>query len=177
MSITTKHGDTGRTRLLFGDRAEKHHPALHAAGDADELNAVLGMARLHVQRPGTREAIARVQDDLIALMGMISAGPEGAERYAAQGFRLLTADSLTRLTSEAAAMEAEFPGGFRTWSVPGAAGDHGSAWLELARTVCRRAERSLTALPEGPWRTTPTAWLNRLSDWLWLAARCEELRP
>ena len=176
MSITTKSGDTGCTRLIFGQKVGKDHPCLAAVGDADELNAVLGLARLHVRREDIRDILARAQEDIVGLMGMLSAGGENAGRYAAAGFRVPGQSALDRLTAEGAAMEAEFPDGFRTWSVPGASGSHGSAWLELARTVCRRAERSAAALltenpPPDPFIP---AWLNRLSDVLWLAARGEE---
>ncbi len=177
MSITTKQGDTGRTRLLFGAGVGKTHPAIHAVGEVDELNAVLGLTRLQLRRADLQEIIARAQEDLVAVMGIISAGAEGAARYEAQGFRMLTHASLDRVTSEAAALEAEFPEGFRTWSVPGAAGDPGSAWLELARCVCRRAERAVAAACDGgefPAALLALAWLNRLSDLFWLAARCEE---
>jgi len=107
---------------------------------------------------------------------MLSAGGENAARYGAAGFRGLDQSSLDCLTAEGASLEAEFPDGFRTWSVPGASGSAAGAWLELARTVCRRAERSAAALlaqipPPDP---VISAWLNRLSDVLWLAARCEE---
>ena len=176
MSITTRKGDTGQTRLLFGAAVGKAHPVIHAVGDVDELNAVLGLARLQVKRGDVRDIIARAQEDLVALMGQLSAGADGAARYAEQGFRQLTQHSLDRVTQEASALEAEFPGGFRTWSVPGAAGDTGSAWLELARCVCRRAERSAAAAQEEGDAPLALAWLNRLSDLLWLAARCEE-RP
>ena len=174
MSITTKHGDTGHTRLIFGQQVGKDHPAIAAVGDADELNAVLGLARLHVQRNDIRDIIARVQEDIVGLMGVLSAGAENAARYAEAGFRGLEQSALDLLTAEGAAMEAEFPDGFRTWSVPGASGSAGSAWLELARTVCRRAERAAAALSPPP-DLVVAAWLNRLSDVLWLAARCEEL--
>jgi cob(I)alamin adenosyltransferase len=177
MSITTRHGDAGQTRLLFGAAVEKSHPVIHAVGDVDELNAVLGLARLHVHREDVRGIIARAQEDLVALMGELSAGAAGAARYAEQGFRRLTQSSLERVTAEAAALEAEFPEGFRTWSVPGASGDAGSAWLELARCVCRRAERAAAAAQQdGGGLPVALAWLNRLSDLLWLAARCEETR-
>lgn len=176
MSITTKHGDTGHTRLIFGRAVGKDHPALAAVGDADELNAVLGLARLQVQRDDIRAILARAQEDIVGLMGMLSAGGENAERYAAAGFRCLDQSSVDYLTAEGKNLELEFPDGFRTWSVPGASGNAASAWLELARTVCRRAERSAAALlPEAPpLDPVIAAWLNRLSDVLWLAARCEE---
>lgn len=177
MSITTKHGDFGHTRLIFGQQVSKDHPAIAAVGDADELNSVLGLARLQVQRKDIRDIIARAQEDIVGLMGMLSAGGANAARYEAAGLRCIDQSSVDFLTAEGASLESEFPEGFRTWSVPGASGSAGSAWLELARTVCRRAERSTAALftqcpPPDP---VITAWLNRLSDVLWLAARCEEI--
>lgn len=176
MSITTKRGDSGETDFLFGGRAGKGHPRLAAVGDLDELNAVLGLARLHVKSEEVRSIIARAQKDLVALMGVLSAGPENAERYAARGFPDLRPEDVERLTAEGKALEARFPEGFREWSVPGAAGSAGGAWLEFARCVCRRAERAVAALgPEDfPANGAVSPWLNRLSDVLWLAARVEE---
>lgn len=176
LSITTLRGDAGKTDLLFGGRVGKAHPQLQAVGEADELNALLGLVRLHVQRSDLRALAARAQQDLVALMGMLSAGPEHAARYAAQGFKVLGPEALARVTAEAAALEAEFPAGFQGWSVPGDRGGPGAAWLELARAVCRRAERAAAALPDENLQAHPQvlAWLNRLSDLLWLAARAEE---
>lgn len=176
MYITTKQGDTGSTRLIFGQTVAKCDPAIAAVGEVDELNAVLGLARLHTASGRLQAVIARVQDDLVALMGQLSAGPEGAAKYAQHGFKRVDAGSLEWLTAEGVGLEAEFPGGFHTWSVPGATGSHGSAWLEMARCVCRRAERAVAALQAGGTAMDPViaAWLNRLSDVLWLAARLEE---
>ena len=88
----------------------------------------------------------------------------------------MTTEQVERLTAEAGALEAHFPEGFRTWSVPGAAGSPGGAWLELARCVCRRVERAAAALEpvDFPANAAVLPWLNRLSDLLWLAARVEE---
>ncbi len=173
MSITTKHGDGGRTRLIFGEAAGKEHPAIAAVGEADELNAVLGVTRLHVRDEFVKCLIARAQQDLVALMGQLSAGRKNAERYAAAGFRRIGDAEVARLTEEGAQLEAAFPDGFRTWSVPGESGSQGGAHLELARCVCRRAERAAAALGDNA-EPAVLAWLNRLSDVLWLCARLEE---
>ena len=173
MSITTKHGDKGQTRLIFGQAVDKTHPAIAAVGEVDELNAVLGLAQLEVQRAVVREIIVRAQQDLVALMGQLSAGAAHAARYAEKGFHAVGDDEVARLTAEGAALEAEFPDGFKTWSVPGASGNKGSACLELARCVCRRAERAVTVLADDI-EPPVLAWLNRLSDVLWLCARLEE---
>jgi cob(I)alamin adenosyltransferase len=176
MSITTKRGDTGETDLLFGGRVGKAHPRLHAVGEVDELNAALGLVRVHVQNSTLREMAARAQQDLVALMGILSAGPEHAARYESQGFKGLGASDVERISAEAAALEALFPDGFRGWSMPGDKGGAGSAWLEMARCICRRAERAVSALPAADQPANPhlIPWLNRLSDLLWLAARVEE---
>lgn len=176
MSITTKHGDSGSTRLIFGTQVGKDHPAIAAVGDSDELNAVIGLARLHVRRPDITALLARAQHDIVGLMGQLSAGAENAVRYAESGFRCVNQSSVDRLTAEGAALEMEFPGGFHTWSVPGESGNAGGTWLELARCVCRRAERSVAALSAAEPGIDPVigAWLNRLSDVLWLCARAEE---
>ena len=123
-----------------------------------------------------REILARAQDDIVGLMGQLSAGGENAARYAESGFRRVEPQAVDRLTAEGAALEGEFPDGFRTWSVPGAAGSAGGAWLEFARCVCRRAERAVAVLSASGARVDEVipAWLNRLSDVLWLCARGEE---
>ena len=178
-SITTCRGDRGETDLLLGSRVPKHHPRMQAVGDLDELNAALGLCRIHVRLDEVRGCLARAQHDLIALMGMLSAGPENAERYAATGFAVLGDAEAARLTTEAAAMEAAFPNGFGGWSTPGASGLEGAAWLEMARCIARRAERSVSALADVDALPPPAvlAWINRLSDLLWLCARREEQKP
>ncbi|MES2708154.1 MAG: cob(I)yrinic acid a,c-diamide adenosyltransferase [Verrucomicrobiota bacterium] len=175
-SITTKRGDAGRTDLLFGGRVGKCHPRLQAVGDLDELNAALGLARVHTLTPELRAVAARAQHDLVAMMGLLAAGPENAERYSGQGFPGIGLESVERLTVEASTLEAQFPDSFHHWSTPGEKGGAGAAWLEMARCVCRRAERSVTALPPEDFPANPhiLPWLNRLSDLLWLAARVEE---
>ena len=176
MSITTKRGDAGETDLLFGGRVGKAHPRLHAVGEVDELNAALGLVRVHVQDVAIRKIAAQAQQDLVALMGILSAGPEHAGRYESQGFRNLGATEVERMSAEAAGLEAHFPEGFHGWSMPGDKGGAGSAWLEMARCICRRAERAVNALPSADQPPNPhlIPWLNRLSDLLWLAARVEE---
>ena len=158
--------------MLFGGRVAKGDARIAAAGEADELNAVLGLARVHVQRGDLREILARAQGDLVGLMGMISAGQGAMERYEGQGFLMVREENVERLTAEAAALEGEFPDGFHGWSTPGADGQVGPAWLELARCVCRRAERAAAVVDDLPPVVVP--WLNRLSDLLWLCARAEE---
>lgn len=176
VSITTKRGDSGETDLLFGGRAAKSHPRLQAVGEVDELNAALGLVRVHISQPDLIAAVPRFQEQLVGLMGLLSAGPENHQRYEAQGFQSLTAENLSELDRSCNCLEELFPDGFRDWSMPGSRGGAGSAFLELARCVCRRAERAVIALPvpDQPLNAHLLPWLNRFSDWLWLAARAEE---
>lgn len=162
--------------MLLGSRVAKSHPRLGAVGEVDELNAALGLARVFVVSEAVRGEVVRAQECLVALMGMLSAGPERSEKYKSMGFKGLedgAVESLTRVCTE---WEGSFSGGFKGWSMPGAKGGAGAAMLELARCVCRRAERAVVALPEEdrPVDGVAAAWLNRLSDLLWLAARVEE---
>ncbi|MDB6069695.1 MAG: pduo nterm: atp:cob(i)alamin adenosyltransferase [Verrucomicrobiales bacterium] len=176
MSITTKRGDAGETDLLLGSRVGKSHPRLAAVGEVDELNAALGLARVFVGSAEVRAEVVRAQGNLVALMGMLSAGPEQAERYTAMGFKGLETGAVEELTRVCTEWEDSFPGGFKGWSMPGEKGGAGAAMLEMARCVCRRAERAVISLPsqDQPVDGVPGAWLNRLSDLLWLAARVEE---
>lgn len=171
MSITTQRGDAGQTGLMFGRRVPKSHPTVAACGEVDELNAALGLARALGGQPETVAAIARRQEELIALMGELASAPEDRERYAAAGYARLTAATADALTAETAAMEKSLNTRFQGWAIPGAATTPCGAALDLARAVCRRAERAVLAT-DAPSPET-LRYLNRLSDFLWLLARAE----
>lgn len=173
MSITTTKGDDGETALMFGRRVPKTHPRIVAAGEIDELNAALGMARAHSTDARTTEAIAARQAELIGLMGELATLPEDQPRYAAAGWQRVTARETEALTEEAAALEKEMNMRFHDWAVPGADTTLCGAALDLARAVCRRAERAVLAVDE-PVREHQV-YLNRLSDFLWLLARREAM--
>jgi cob(I)alamin adenosyltransferase len=173
MSITTKTGDDGTTGLMYGHRAPKCHPRLEACGTVDELNAALGLARATAPADGAGELLLSIQKDLVALMGELATAPQDAPRYAADGYPLLRAASTARLDQAARALEAAraSPG---DWVMPGAS-LHGAS-LDLARTVCRRAERRVCSLQQAgelP-NSEIIVYLNRLSDLLWLLARSAE---
>ena len=175
MSITTRTGDNGETGLLFSKRTSKGDPRIAACGDIDELNAAIGLARAHLQ--GTREnsRLEAFQKSLIALMGELATLPEDSERYAASKFDKLTADNTHQIDSWIAEHEASGLT-FEGWALPG--GTVASAHLDMARTICRRAERSTVALRsvEGD-NSQAVVYLNRLSDLLWLMARSVEQSP
>ncbi len=176
MSITTKRGDSGQTDLLFGHRVPKTHPRMAALGAVDELNASLGLVRLYSERPETTSLVAQVQQELIAIMGVVAVTPEDFPRYEATGFANLKAESLDQLTAAAAALEQQLPPQ-KGWVLPGSKGHVGSTYLDLARCISRRAEREIVGLHEQGELANPllVPYLNRLSDVLWLLARVEEV--
>ena len=176
MSITTRTGDNGETGLLFSKRTSKGDPRIAACGDIDELNAAIGLARAHLQ--GTREnsRLEAIQKSLIALMGELATLPEDSARYAASKFDKLTADNTHQIDSWIAEHEASGLM-FEGWALPGRT--VASANLDMARTICRRAERSTVAIrsPETNESSQAVIYLNRLSDLLWLMARSVEQSP
>lgn len=194
MSITTKTGDNGETGILFGHRVRKDELRVHATGALDELNASLGLARALVMSKHRNDsegpsrlppeetsgisAIDQVQKELFSLMGQISTLPEDWHRYRSSGYSVLGHDSISWLEEAITSLEEELPTP-KHWTVPGAAGLPATAALEVARTVCRRAERHIMSLlPEiagVPDDFNGLVYLNRLSDYLWLLARQWEL--
>jgi cob(I)alamin adenosyltransferase len=177
MSISTRKGDGGSTDLLFGQRVKKNHPRVEALGHVDELNASLGLLRIHSRRQETTEIIAQAQLWLIGLMGEIATPIGNEERYEATHPQQVTAGHVVHLDHWVEKLEREGDFKFTDWVLPGAAGLAGGAYADYARTVCRRAERALIDLDatgdELP-SNEPVKFLNRLSDVLWLLARWEE---
>lgn len=173
MSIATKTGDNGTTALMYGRRVAKNHPRVEAYGTVDELNAALGLARATAEHDFVRENLLAVQKDLIVLMGELCVQPEDLHRYVADGHLLVTADMTAKLDALVKEIEAQKIS-FHGWATPGAT--QNSAALDVARTVCRRAERRVCALREaGELKNAEIIiYLNRLSDLLWLFARWVE---
>ncbi len=170
MSVTTKTGDAGTTGLMYNRRVSKCHPRVEACGGIDELNSALGLARALTDREFVREPLLAIQQDLIVLMGELATLPEDAGRYEQDGYSRVTSDLTARLDRLGQTLEAENVAG-PGWAMPGA--NPASAALDVARTVCRRAERRVCALHETKQLANAKIliYLNRLSDVLWLAAR------
>ena len=151
---------------MYGGRMPKNAPNVAACGCVDELTSSLGMVRVSGVPDEMVEQIATIQKHLISLMGLLSV-PEGKrEKYLADGYPALGQEDVDWLESIAVEMPTKFEG----WVLPGASGNVGAAWLDMARTVCRRAELSAWALGDGI-SMDACRFLNRLSDILWLWAR------
>jgi cob(I)alamin adenosyltransferase len=170
MSIATKTGDDGSTGLIYGRRVPKNHPRVEACGTLDELNSALGLARATAAEKFVGENLFWIQKSLVDVMGEVSVLPEDLPRYAKDGYKLVTPELTARLDALVNEIEAQNIS-FKGWATPGAT--HHAAALDLARSICRRAERrvfDLQAAGELP-NAEILIFLNRLSDLLWLFAR------
>ncbi len=167
MKIYTKTGDTGSTSLFSGGRVKKDHLRVEAYGTVDELNSLLGVARASSPTVQTDEWLETVQNHLFRL-GSDLATPMDAK---ADWLVRIEAESIEWLESTIDQMTETLPA-LKNFILPG--GCVASAHLQVARTVCRRAERVTVALAEGEAvgeQVLP--YLNRLSDWLFTLARYE----
>jgi len=162
--VYTGHGDRGDTNL-FGTatKVRKDHPRIAVLGHVDELNAAIGVALEHVPDAGVAGLLRRLQDELFTVGAEVSAAEgrtKGAEHLA------LTEDAVRRLE---AAMEEYDVGPIREFVMP--RGPGGGAYLHLARTVARRAERAVVVLARTePLNPVLLAYLNRLSSLLFVLA-------
>lgn len=175
MSIATRTGDGGTTGLMYNRRVVKHHPRVEAYGGVDELNAALGLAR----STATAElgaCLLEIQHDLVTLMGELATAVEDLPRYVQDGFTRVTSALTQRLDRLVAELEARGVAP-RGWAMPG--DTPLAAALDLARTVCRRAERRVCALQETDQLRNDeiVIYLNRLADVLWLMARAASPTP
>lgn len=173
MSIITKTGDQGTTALRFNRRVSKSDQRVEAYGTVDELNAALGLARATAGDDFGGATLAAIQQDLVPLMGELATAKGESRRYVKRGPPVVTRRMTHRLETLARKVEAQ-SAPFCGWATPG--GSLHSATLDLARTVCRRAERRVCALSEAGQLENAEiiVYLNRLSDLLWLLARRAE---
>ncbi len=168
--IYTRTGDDGTTALGTGERRKKYDLRIAAYGTLDEANAAIGIARLYAGDDATLDAaLGRIQNDLFDLGADLCTpgkgkGPGGARLT-------VTAAQVTWLESEIDRLNAALAP-LRSFVLPG--GSAASAYLHLARTICRRAERLIAELKDKAGESvTPEVlkYVNRLSDFLFVAAR------
>lgn len=157
--IVTRTGDTGTTGLATGDRLSKAHLRVHAMGDVDELNCVIGLVLIHPLPTPMREQLQRTQQELFSLGGEL----------AMPGHTLVTDEQVAMLEASLQALNAALPP-LKEFIMPG--GTPACAHAHLGRAVARRAERALWDLHAAePLAPNPMRYLNRLSDYLFVCAR------
>jgi cob(I)alamin adenosyltransferase len=169
--IYTRSGDDGTTALGTGRRVRKDSKRVEAYGTTDETNAAIGLARVLLAgtEPGLDAKLARIQNDLFDV-GADLCVPEATDSSSRPRLRITDAQ-VSRLEAEIDEMNGELAP-LRSFVLPG--GSAGAAALHVARTVCRRAERAVVALAADPDERVGEAvlrYLNRLSDFLFVAAR------
>jgi cob(I)alamin adenosyltransferase len=172
MKATTGGGDRGRTGLLSGERVGKDDPLIEAIGDVDELNSAIGVliSSLSEAQATLGKELEGIQDSLFALGARLAASPGSA------GSELLDFDLASptlRLETAMNAMEGALEA-LRDFILPG--GHPAAAWAQLARSICRRAERRVVALASASsaaaeYYSQAMAFLNRLSDYLFTLGR------
>ena len=169
--IYTRSGDDGTTALGTGERRKKYDLRIEAYGTLDEVNAVIGVARLHVAGdPALDAALGRIQNDLfdveadLCMPSEQGKGPGGARLTVTEAQVSWLEAEIDRLNADLTPL--------KSFILPG--GSPAAAYLHLARTVCRRAERIMVALNDKPGETVTAAalkYVNRLSDFLFVASR------
>jgi cob(I)alamin adenosyltransferase len=165
MSISTTRGDAGETSLAGGVRVSKGSLRVETYGTVDELNSWLGFARSICEDAAVASFTKGIQQDLFSIGSSLSTPAESPKPQIAIDPALVD-----RLTAEVHRIEA-IDGILADWSIPG---EHrAAAAYDVARTICRRAERKLVRLQESGAVVQPSilAYVNRLSDLLWLFGR------
>ena len=168
MSIATKRGDGGQTGLAGGIRVSKADLRVESYGSVDELNTVLGFARSICQNKEIAAWTEEIQRTLFRVGSALATPPESKKQPP-----VLTPEDIDSLTDLVHQIEAT-EGILSDWSLPGAYTE--SAAYEVARAVCRRAERAAVRFVESGGVVQPAVlpYLNRLSDVIWLFGRLIE---
>jgi cob(I)alamin adenosyltransferase len=166
--IYTRTGDDGTTSLGTGERRKKYDLRVEAYGTIDEVNAVIGLVRLHTNGDVALDPVlGRIQNDLFdveADLCLSEKGPSGARLTVTNAQVSWLEQEIDRLNADLAPL--------KSFVLPG--GSPASAYLHLARTICRRAERIMVELKDKPGEgvSEPALkYVNRLSDYLFVAGR------
>jgi cob(I)alamin adenosyltransferase len=170
LSIATRRGDGGQTGLPGGIRVSKADPRVECYGTIDELISQIGFARSICGDTEVAASLKAIQRELFKVGSAIGTAPE-SRKPAPE----ISAGMLAVLDEHVSRIE-NLPGVLGDWSLPGELPD--ASAIDVARTVCRRAERLAVALSEAGALSNPQAlmYLNRLSDVLWLFGRLLETR-
>lgn len=176
-SIYTKTGDKGTTSLVGGTRVPKTHARLQAYGTVDELNAFLGLLLTYLPAGADAELLRKIQNRLFAVGAYLATDQSQTQLRVGSVVTEADVETLERAIDE---LDGQLPPS-RNFILPG--GTRGAAVCHVCRTVCRRTERAILALPEAC-RTDGQvpAYVNRLSDYLFVLSRklnvsekCEEI--
>ena len=168
--IYTRTGDDGSTGLGSGERRKKYDLRVAAYGTLDEANAAIGIARLHTGGDGVLDAaLSRIQNDLFDVGADLCTpgkgrGPDGARLTVTPAQVDWLESEIDRLNDDLAPL--------KSFVLPG--GSPAAAYLHLARTICRRAERLIAELKDRPGESVGDEvlkYVNRLSDFLFVASR------
>jgi cob(I)alamin adenosyltransferase len=170
MSIVTKKGDDGTTRLIYGERVSKADLQVEAYGTIDELNAFLGLARAQCDDDETNEILEAIQRETFIIGAELATPAEQVHKLKAR----VTPEMTERLDKWIAPIES-LPGLLDDWALPGAT--QAGAALDVARVVARRAERCAVRISAAGLlpNSEVLRYLNRLSDLLWLLGRKYEI--
>lgn len=164
MRIYTRTGDGGETGLLGGHRVSKDHIRVAAYGEIDELNAQIGLLEVEIGDRAVRSTLDQVQTLLFEAGAELAASPETPST-----FGKIRSDDVKGLEAAIDRVEEKLPD-LSEFILPG--GSEGAGRAHLARCICRRAERAVVALLRAePVETEVLAFLNRLSDYLFVLAR------
>jgi len=169
-SISPRKGDEGVTRLGGGQSISKADARVESYGAIDELNTIIGLARVNCNDPEICVEIRQIQRELFIVGSAVSTKPESKKDIPA-----IEKSMVAKLDALVERFETE-PNILRDWSIPGEY--QGSAAFDVARAICRRAERATVRYVTNGGIIQPTVleYLNRLSDVLWLCARVIEAR-
>ena len=160
---------------MYGRRVPKTHPRVEACGTLDELNSALGLARATATEKFVSDNLFWIQKSLVDVMGEVGVLTEDLPRYVKDGYLVVTPEMTAKIDALVKEIESQNVS-FKHWATPGASVH--SAALDMARTICRRAERRVCALRESGQMMNGeiVIYLNRLSDLLWLLARWVETK-
>ncbi len=170
MSIATKTGDSGQTKLLFGIQVSKGDLQVEAYGTIDEFNSFLGLARAFCDDPKTADILETLQRESFVVGAELATPPDKIEKLK----QVVTPEMTARWDAQIEQIE-RIPGLLDDWALPGAT--KLGAGLDVARVVARRAERCVVRFSEIGGVPNPEIlrYLNRISDLLWLLGRRYEI--